>query len=70
MHYLEVEVYGICKGLSLASMLSNKPSEETSTESAPEEWQAGTRPLLEEDVCGASLGGRTPNSLKIPELKQ
>ena len=50
-------------------MLSSKPSEETSTESAPEERQAGMRPLRE-DVPGASLGGRTPNSLKIPELKQ
>ena len=36
-------------------MLSNKPSEETSTESAAEEQKAGARPLREKDVPGASL---------------
>ena len=44
--------------------------EETSIESSPEQRKAGTRPLREQDVPGASLNGRTPSSLKIPELKR
>ena len=73
MRYLEVQVRDTQEDsccLSFTSMFSNKPSEETSTESAPKERQAGTRPLGEEDVPGASLGGRTPNSLKILEFKR
>ena len=59
-----------CRAHPCFSMLSDEPSGETSTESSPEERQAGTRPLREEDVPGASLNGRAPNNLKVHELKR